>query len=272
MASKLLQGAIRILHRRIKQVSLTGLKEQKCYLSTILPNSVQSEENKSNYVDYSPEPVGPPSEEDAALDHDDYFGVKQLVNIYDLFEARVHLGHKYGCRNRRMKRYIYGNRLGIDIFNLDNTLLMLHNALNITAHVAYRDGLIMFVSANKEIMPLVESTAKECGEYAHCRPWMNGTFTNSGKLFNMAIRHPDLCIFINTLLNQFERHEAIAECSKMLIPSVGIVDSNCNPFGIDYLVPGNDDTIDSLMLYCGLFKEAILRGKEKRKQDNIGEN
>lgn len=211
--------------------------------------------------------VGEPIIEDAALEHDDYFGVKQLVNLNDLFEARVHLGHKYGCRNRRMKRYIYGNRLGIDILNLDQTLPMLHRALNITAHIAYRDGIILIINTNKEIMPIVESIAVDCGEYAHCRRWLEGTLADPKKVFNMVVRPPDLCIFMSTLVSQFERHEAIEECNRMLIPSVGIVDTNCDPFGITYPIPGNDDTKESLMLYCGLFKEAILRGKERRKKE-----
>lgn len=77
---------------------------------------------------------------------------------------------------------------------------------------------------------------------------------------------PDLCIFLNTLNTVLTQHTAVRDAAKMNIPSIGIVDSNCNPDLITYVVPGNDDSPASIDLYCKLFKEAILRGKEKRKQ------
>jgi small subunit ribosomal protein S2 len=76
---------------------------------------------------------------------------------------------------------------------------------------------------------------------------------------------PDLCIFLNTQNNIMTQHTAIRDAAKMNIPTIGIVDSNCTPDLITYLVPGNDDSPASIELYCNLFKEAIIRGKEKRK-------
>lgn len=77
---------------------------------------------------------------------------------------------------------------------------------------------------------------------------------------------PDLCIFFNTLNTVMTQHTAIRDSAKMSIPTIGIVDSNCSPDLVTYVVPGNDDSPASIDLYCKLFKEAILRGKQKRQQ------
>jgi small subunit ribosomal protein S2 len=77
---------------------------------------------------------------------------------------------------------------------------------------------------------------------------------------------PDLIIFLSTLNNVFETHPAVTDAAKLLIPSVGIVDSNSDPTLITYPVPGNDDTYSSIELFCQLFKQSILLGKTKRKE------
>ncbi|GIY88466.1 28S ribosomal protein S2, mitochondrial [Caerostris darwini] len=112
---------------------------------------------------------------------------------------------------------------------------------------------------------LIEKTALECGEYAHTRDFRKGTFTDPMR-FGMITRLPDLTIFLNTQDNLLDTHVGVVESNKLLIPSVGIVDSNCFPNLITYPVPGNDDTPQAVQLYCRLFKEAILRGKTKRKE------
>nr|KAG5712081.1 hypothetical protein BaRGS_020807 [Batillaria attramentaria] len=119
------------------------------------------------------------------------------------------------------------------------------------------------------MMPVIEKAAVESGEYSHCRYWKGGTFTNSAVQFQAETRLPDLCIFINTLNNVFEQHRAVVESTKVLIPVVGVVDTNCDPRLITYPVPGNDDSPSAVNLYCRLFKEAILRGKAKRKEDGL---
>lgn len=183
-----------------------------------------------------------------------------------MFNARVHLGHKDGSLDDRMKPYIFGSRLGHIIFDLDKTAAHLRQALNITAHIAYRHGVILMFNRNAQNAHIVEQTAIECGEYAHTRFWRGGIFTNANVQFNAVTRLPDLCIFFNTLNNVLIQHSAVKDAAKMAIPTIGIVDSNCNPNLITYPVPGNDDTPASVELYCNLFKQAILRGKEKRKE------
>lgn len=200
------------------------------------------------------------------LGHPDYFGVSKMFSVEDLFKARVHYGHKLGSLDDRMKSYLYGERLGHAIFDLDKTAEHLRAALNFTAHMAYRDGLILWFIRNPQCTHLVEKSAKECGEFAYTRVWRGGVFTNANKQFGAVTRLPDLCIFLSTLNTVLLQHSGVRDSAKMLIPTVGIVDSNCNPNLVTYPVPGNDDSPSAIKLYCNLFKEAILKGKEVRTQ------
>lgn len=113
------------------------------------------------------------------MEHPDFFRVAELFTLKDLFYARVHLGHNKGVRNPLMMPYIFGTRLQTDIIDLEQTVPLLQQALNFTAHVAFRGGIIMFVSRHQQLMPHIEATAEECGEYSHCREWKGGTFTNA---------------------------------------------------------------------------------------------
>lgn len=113
---------------------------------------------------------------------------------------------------------------------------------------------------------IVEEAAKACGEYAHCRHYNPGTMLNSERFFEVMTRFPDLIIFTSTLNNVFLQHQAVSDAAKLLIPTVGIVDTTCDPTLVTYPVPGNDDTPVAIELYAKLFKQAILIGKEKRKE------
>ena len=161
---------------------------------------------------------------------------------------------------------MYGTRLNIDIIDLEKTCELFRDALNFIAHIAFRNGVILFITRDPAQVPVVEELARECGEYAHCRQWFEGTFTNSTHRFGVTIRQPDLCVFLNTndLFN--EQHVAVQECAKMLIPTVGIVDSNTDPNLISYPIPANDDSKAAIELYCRIFKETILKAKQKRKE------
>ncbi|KAG8447530.1 hypothetical protein GDO86_014869 [Hymenochirus boettgeri] len=200
------------------------------------------------------------------LKHPDFFNVKELFSLKELFEARVHMGHKKGCRHRLMEPYIFGSRLEQDIIDLDQSQSHLQQALNFTAHVAFRQGAVLFISRNRQFTHLVETTAKDCGEYAHVRYWQGGLLTNAPVQYGVGVRLPDLIVFLSTLNNVFEQHVAIRDAAKMNIPTVGIVDTNCNPSLITYPVPGNDDSPASVELYCRLFKMTINRAKDKRHQ------
>ncbi|XP_021562540.1 28S ribosomal protein S2, mitochondrial [Carlito syrichta] len=200
------------------------------------------------------------------LKHSDFFNVKELFSLKSLFDARVHLGHKAGCRHRFMEPYIFGSRLDQDIIDLEQTVTHLQLALNVTAHVAYRKGIILFMSRHRQFSHLIENMARDCGEYAHTRYFKGGLLTNAPLLLGPTVRLPDLIVFLHTLNNVFEPHVAVRDAAKMNIPTVGIVDTNCNPCLITYPVPGNDDSPSAVHLYCWLFRTAISRAKEKRRQ------
>ncbi|KAG7207768.1 hypothetical protein KM043_009378 [Ampulex compressa] len=228
----------------------------RCKLST----NIQSQEKSTNDIlEESSNLIDP-------LTHPDFFQVHNLFTIKDLFNARVHYGHKEGSFDEHMRQFIFGSRMGHLIIDLDQTAVHLREALNFTAHIAFRDGIILFVSKNPQSTHIIETTARECNEFAHARFWRQGTFTNSLHHFGTTMRLPDLCIFIHTLDNVLRPHPGIVEAAKMAIPSVGIVDTNCNPNLITYPVPGNDDSMTAIHLYCNLFKKAILRGKDARKK------
>jgi len=232
---------------------------RRCQLSTQLqPNTKESD--LSNV---------PESSEVTTLDpltHPDFFQVHKMFTVKDLYDARVHYGHKETALNKHMETFIFGSRLGYLIIDLDQTAELLRQALNFTAHIAFQGGIILFISRNPQVTHLVDKTAKECKEFAQTRRWRHGLFPNSRSQFKATTRLPDLCIFLSTLDTVMSEHTAVRHAAKMLIPSVGIVDTNCNPNLITYPVPGNDDSPCAIELYCSLFKEAILRGKSARER------
>lgn len=201
------------------------------------------------------------------LHDEDKFKLESLVTVSDMFNARLHLGHKIGTLNNNMKWALYGERLGVCVFDLDIARTHLIRALNFIGHIAMRGGMILFITTNRETMFSVEKVAEECGQYSHVRRWQDGTLTNTRQLFGANIRLPDAIIFMNTLTSVSENHPAIIEAAKMTIPTVGVVDSNSDPAYLTYLVPANDDSPQSVEYLLRLFKEAINRGKEAgRKQ------
>ncbi|XP_054908570.1 28S ribosomal protein S2, mitochondrial [Poeciliopsis prolifica] len=254
MASRALtKGLLGLRHFRGATVKLPSSGHQLATASSIISPEPQTDSVRD-------EMLGLP------LEKQDLFRPSELFTVKDLFDARVHLGHKKGCRHRLMEPYLYDSSLDYDIIDLDKTAEHLLRALNVTAHTAYAGGIILFISRRRQFCHLVENTAKACGEYAHTRYWQGGLFTNAHVQYAPGVRLPDLVIFLSTLNNVFQQHVAIKDSSKMNIPTIGVVDSNCNPRLITYPVPGNDDTPVALELYCRLFKTAINRAKDKRKQ------
>lgn len=165
-----------------------------------------------------------------------------------------------------MSEYVFGTRINTDIIDLDKTVIHLKKALNFAAHVAFRKGIILFITRYPQHIPIVERTALEANEYSHCRLWENGVFTDSTRKFGSVIRLPDLCIFLHCNDKLNETHGAVNEAAKMLIPTVAICDTDIDPSLITYPIPGNDDSMTSVQLYCQLFVKAILKAKKKREE------
>lgn len=202
-----------------------------------------------------------PSPLENPLSFPDYFNVNEKTSIRELLESRVHLGHKTGMWNPLMKHYLHGSRDGIHIIDLDKTLEHLQLALNVTGHIAYRSGIILFINERSQFERLIQQTARDCGEYFVTQKWRGGTLTNSYMLLG-TLRLPDLAIFLSVPPSK----TAIKEVAMCNIPSVGIVDSDCNPSLITYPIPGNDDTPSAMRLYCRLFCDVIKQAKAKRKE------
>lgn len=200
------------------------------------------------------------------LEHEDFFSINNLVTVEDLFNSRCHFGHDAGLRCPWMSEYLYGTRIKTDIIDLDKTLPMLRKALNFIAHIAFRQGIILFITRYAQHIPLVEQTAYEAGEYAHCKPWKNGTLSDSTRCFNSVIRLPDVCVVLHCHDRLNEVHAVVNEASRMLIPTVAVCDSDIDPSLITYPIPGNDDSLPSVKLYCKLIKQVILKAKAKRKE------
>ena len=134
------------------------------YVSMLAHNTVR---NKESEVEINP------------FDSRDYFEVSRLFTVKDLFNARVHLGHTVRSMTTQMRPFIHGTRFDTCIFDLDETSLLLRQALNFMAHIAHRGGIILFIGRQPQIAHMVERTAIECGEYAHCRQWNTMAFTAS---------------------------------------------------------------------------------------------
>jgi len=199
-----------------------------------------------------------------SLKEDDFFDLKGLVNMQELFDAGVHYGHKQGMGFESMTEYLLGHRFDNCIIDLNHTVPLMEDALNIIAHIAYRGGIILFVTNHRETAHLVETIAMEVGEYAHTKEWLTAVFCDSTTYFGEVTRLPDLVIVMSTKTTVFDDHLAVRDSAKMLIPTVGICDSNADPRLVTYPIPGNDDSVSAISLYLRLFKTAIVRGKTRR--------
>ncbi len=222
------------------------------------------------------------------------------VTIQQLLEAGVHLGHKTLRWNPKMKKYIFGKRDSIHIIDLTQTLELTKVALEKVHSTIANNGKILFVSTKKQASEAIAEVAKETDQYFVNYRWLGGMLTNWGTISNsikklkklesdlvaenrgftkkellkMSVKKdklqrslggisemkkiPDLVFIIDTNYESL----AIQESVKLGIPIIAILDSNSNPDGIDYPIPGNDDARRSIDLYCNLIKETIIDAKK----------
>ena len=214
------------------------------------------------------------------------------VGIQDLLEAGVHFGHQTRRWNPKMRRYIFGERDGIHIIDLQQTERLLRNAQDFASGVAGRGGTVMFVGTKKQSRDSIKEVAGQSGmPYVHLR-WLGGLLTNFQTISKRIKRLHDLTEWTeNGTLELLPTRERIAaegerdklemnlggvrdmqrppdavfivdlktediavrEAARLKIPIIGLVDTNCDPGPVDYVVPGNDDAIRS----CKLIIEAI---------------
>jgi len=219
-------------------------------------------------------------------------------SMRQLLEAGVHFGHQTQRWNPKMQEFIYGSRNGIHIMDLTQTVPMLDAALNAVQETVAKGGRVLFVGTKRQAQRPIAEAAEKCAQYYMNHRWLGGTLTNwktvsqsinrlkaideaadrgfegltkkerlgmereQGKLQASlgGIREmggvPDLLFVIDVKKEDL----AIAEAKKLGIPVVGIVDTNCSPDNIDYIVPGNDDAARAIALYCDLAARAALDG------------
>lgn len=219
-------------------------------------------------------------------------------SMRSLLEAGAHFGHQTHRWNPKMERYIFGSRSNIHIIDLSQSIPLLHQALVAVRDVAAKGGRVLFVGTKRQAADPVAEAAKRCAQYYMNNRWLGGTLTNwrtvSGSIARLrelegllegggegrvkkelltlqrerdklelslgGIKDmgsiPDIIFVIDTNKESI----AILEARKLNIPIIAILDTNCDPDGITYPIPGNDDAARAIQTYCDLIADAVLDG------------
>ncbi len=224
-----------------------------------------------------------------------------VISMKQLLEAGVHFGHQTRRWNPKMDRYIFTERNGIYIIDLQKTVKKVEEAYNFVKDVAASGKSIMFVGTKKQAQDSVKEEAERSGNYYVNQRWLGGTLTNFSTIQKRIERLKELermeeegifevlpkkeVIILNKEKDRLEKflggikemkehpgalfvidprkeRIAIAEARKLGIPIVAIVDTNCDPDEIDYVIPGNDDAIRAVKLLTEKIAEAFIEGKQ----------
>lgn len=213
----------------------------------------------------------------------------------ELLEAGVHFGHQTQRWNPMMSQYIYGERNGIHIMDLTQTVPLIDSALDAIRSCAQKGGNLLFVGTKRQAQKWTKEAATHCGQFYMNHRWIGGTLTNWNAIernisvlkqledeieenpfhapgTDLARQYtklksalggiqemnglPDMIFVIDVNKEDL----AVAEARKMNIPVVALVDTNCDPTGVDYIIPGNDDATASIRLICELVSRAVIAG------------
>jgi small subunit ribosomal protein S2 len=223
------------------------------------------------------------------------------LDIRTLLECGVHFGHQTRRWNPQMRDYIFGERNGTHILDLDQTLPMFQEALDFVRDLTAQGGKVLFVGTKRQASEMIEAEARRAGQFYVSNRWLGGMLTNwktvkkSLERYKHALKQRDdeeereklskkelaratrLCekyrkslegitemarvpdaIFI---IDVMKEEIAVSEARRLELPIIAVVDSNCNPKGVDYLIPGNDDAIRAIDLYCKLVAQACIEGE-----------
>jgi len=227
--------------------------------------------------------------------------MENIVTMKQLLEVGVHFGHQTRKWNPKMKRYIFAEKNGIYIIDLQQTLQLLIEAYEHVRRVSARGGNILFVGTKKQTQDIIENYAKECSMPYIRNRWLGGILTNFKTIYARTKRISEIenmeknGVFelipkkevlqirkeyekllyniggirdmtkLPDLLFVIDPHKeiiAVAEAKKLGIPVVGIVDTNCDPDNVDFVIPGNDDAIRSCSLITSVIAMAVKKGRE----------
>lgn len=226
-----------------------------------------------------------------------------MPTILELLQAGVHFGHQKGRWHPKMKEYIFTERGGVHIIDLEKTLVELEKATKFVSNVAQNGGVVLFVGTKKQGQQLIKKYADEAGMPYIIERWIGGLFTNFSNVGKLIKKYLKLKEEVKTgALNKYTKKEqvdfnkeierlhkfvgglgdmrkipeavfildakkektAIVEARKKGVPVIGFCDSNINPELFDYPIPANDDAVKSIDLILGLMSKAILEGKAKQ--------
>ncbi|CAI8802634.1 MULTISPECIES: 30S ribosomal protein S2 [Bacillus] len=224
-----------------------------------------------------------------------------VISMKQLLEAGVHFGHQTRRWNPKMKRYIFTERNGIYIIDLQKTVKKVEEAFNVMRNIAAEGGDILFVGTKKQAQEAIKEEATRAGMYFVNQRWLGGTLTNFQTIQKRIKRLKDIERMqedgtfdvlpkkeVVQLKKELERLEkflggikdmkglpsalfvvdprkeriAVAEARKLHIPIIGIVDTNCDPDEIDHVIPANDDAIRAVKLLTSKMADAILEAKQ----------
>ncbi len=232
------------------------------------------------------------------------------ATVKEMLQAGLHFGHQTRRWNPKMKPYIYGPRNGIYIINLDLTKRLFDKACTFVTQEVKKGGSILFVGTKRQAQAIISEEARKCGMFYIDHRWLGGMLTNFQTIKRSIDRLKAIeSMQEDGSINRFPKKEillmekeriklernvggikdmrnlpsvifiidprkesiAVSEAQKLNIPVVAVADTNCDPDGIDYLIPGNDDAIRSIRLVSSMIAEAILRGQAERDGDNASE-
>lgn len=231
-----------------------------------------------------------------------------VISMKALLEAGVHFGHQTRRWNPKMAEYIFTERNGIYIIDLQKTVKLVDDAYNFIKEVAANGGEILFVGTKKQAQEAIESEAKRCGMHFVNQRWLGGMLTNYKTIRKRTDRLHELTRMeedgtfkvlpkkeVIQLRHERERLEkflggiqnmdripdalfvvdprkekiAVSEAKKLGIPVVAIVDTNCDPDEVDYVIPGNDDAIRAVKLLTETIANAIIEGKQGEQMEDV---
>lgn len=239
------------------------------------------------------------SQDDAPAPGEPPLGLRQLIN------AGVHFGHQSNRWNPKMQSYIYGERNGIHIIDLDRTVGLFERAYNFLVDTVARGGHVLFVGTKRQAQDVIYEEAERAGQFHVTGRWLGGTLTNFktmkvgiNRLRNLEAMEEDGTFEAVTkkealgmrrerdklekylggiknmnalpaamyIIDPHHEHIAVREGNKLGIPIVALTDTNCDPDLIQYVIPGNDDAIRSIRLITGRVADACLEGSARRKE------
>lgn len=227
--------------------------------------------------------------------------IMAVISMKQLLEAGVHFGHQTRRWNPKMKKYIFTERNGIYIIDLQKTVKKVEEAYNFVKQVSEEGGKVLFVGTKKQAQESVKAEAERAGHYYVNQRWLGGILTNyktiskrvqriseiekmeedgtfdvlpKKEVVELKKEYDRLIKFLGGIremksmpqalfvVDPRKERNAIAEARKLNIPIVGIVDTNCDPDEIDYVIPANDDAIRAVKLLTGKMADAILEGQQ----------